>query len=49
MADVTIYHNPACGTSRNALGLIREARAGRGETLAWADAIEQALRTRAQT
>ena len=31
------------------LGLIREARAGRGETLAWADAIEQALRTRAQT
>jgi len=31
------------------LGLIREARAGRGETLAWADAIEQALRARAQT
>ena len=25
MAGVTIYHNPACGTSRNALGLIREA------------------------
>ena len=23
--DVTIYHNPDCGTSRNALGLIREA------------------------
>lgn len=23
--DVTIYHNPACGTSRNALGLIRNA------------------------
>jgi len=22
---VTIYHNPACGTSRNALGLIRNA------------------------
>jgi len=22
---VTIYHNPACGTSRNALALIREA------------------------
>lgn len=22
---VTIYHNPACGTSRNTLGLIREA------------------------
>ena len=25
MNDVTIYHNPACGTSRNTLGLIREA------------------------
>jgi arsenate reductase len=23
--DVVIYHNPACGTSRNALGLIRNA------------------------
>lgn len=23
--DVTIYHNPACGTSRNALGLLRDA------------------------
>ncbi|KQP42738.1 arsenate reductase [Methylobacterium sp. Leaf104] len=23
--DVVIYHNPACGTSRNALGLIRAA------------------------
>jgi len=23
--SVTIYHNPACGTSRNALALIREA------------------------
>src|SRR5438270_5663233 len=23
--DVTIYHNPACGTSRNVLGLIRDA------------------------
>jgi arsenate reductase len=22
---VTIYHNPACGTSRNAIGFIREA------------------------
>ena len=21
--DITIYHNPACGTSRNTLGLIR--------------------------
>lgn len=21
--DVTIYHNPACGTSRNALALVR--------------------------
>lgn len=25
MADFTIYHNPACGTSRNVLALIREA------------------------
>ena len=25
MDDVTIYHNPACGTSRNVLGLIRNA------------------------
>ncbi len=25
MADVTIFHNPACGTSRNALALIRHA------------------------
>ncbi|MCK9687217.1 arsenate reductase (glutaredoxin) [Scleromatobacter humisilvae] len=25
MSDVTIYHNPACGTSRNALALIRHA------------------------
>ncbi|SCW55342.1 arsenate reductase (glutaredoxin) [Ancylobacter rudongensis] len=24
-ADVTIYHNPACGTSRNVLGLILNA------------------------
>jgi arsenate reductase len=24
MTDVTIYHNPACGTSRKVLGLIRE-------------------------
>jgi arsenate reductase len=23
--QVTIYHNPACGTSRNTLALIREA------------------------
>ncbi|NIE98235.1 arsenate reductase (glutaredoxin) [Acinetobacter sp. Tr-809] len=23
MADITIYHNPACGTSRNTLALIR--------------------------
>ncbi len=22
---VTIYHNPACGTSRNVLGLIRDS------------------------
>lgn len=25
MTDITIYHNPACGTSRNALGLIRNS------------------------
>ena len=25
MDDVTIYHNPRCGTSRNTLGLIRNA------------------------
>ena len=25
MTDVTIYHNPACGTSRNSLALIRNA------------------------
>ena len=25
MAQVTIWHNPACGTSRNVLGLIRDA------------------------
>ena len=25
MSEVTIYHNPACGTSRNVLGLIRKA------------------------
>lgn len=25
MLDVIIYHNPACGTSRNTLGLIRNA------------------------
>ena len=25
MSDVTIYHNPACGTSRNVLGLIENA------------------------
>lgn len=25
MTDVTIYHNPACGTSRNVLGLIHNA------------------------
>lgn len=24
MIEVTIYHNPACGTSRNVLGLIRD-------------------------
>jgi arsenate reductase len=25
MSDITIYHNPACGTSRNTLGLLRHA------------------------
>lgn len=25
MADITIYHNPACGTSRNVLAAIRES------------------------
>ena len=25
MSDVTIYHNPACGTSRNVLEALREA------------------------
>jgi arsenate reductase (glutaredoxin) len=25
MSEITIYHNPACGTSRNALTLIRNA------------------------
>ena len=25
MAEVTIYHNPACGTSRNTLALIRNS------------------------
>ncbi len=25
MSDVTLYHNPACGTSRNTLALIRNA------------------------
>lgn len=25
MASITIYHNPACGTSRNVLGLIRNS------------------------
>ena len=25
MSDITIYHNPKCGTSRNVLGLIRNS------------------------
>ena len=25
MAEITIFHNPACGTSRNALAALREA------------------------
>jgi arsenate reductase-like glutaredoxin family protein len=28
MSEVIIYHNPACGTSRNVLGLIRDAPLG---------------------
>jgi arsenate reductase len=27
MADITIYHNPACGTSRNTLAMIRNCGA----------------------
>jgi arsenate reductase len=27
MSDITIYHNPDCGTSRNVLGLIRNSGA----------------------
>ncbi len=27
MSDITIYHNPACGTSRNTLALIRNSGA----------------------
>jgi arsenate reductase (glutaredoxin) len=27
VSDITIYHNPACGTSRNVLGLIRNSGA----------------------
>jgi arsenate reductase len=26
MTDVTIFHNPACGTSRNTLALIHQTR-----------------------
>ena len=36
------------GATAGNLGLIREARGRHGEVLAWADAIEQALRARAQ-
>ena len=25
MSDITIYHNPSCGTSRNVLALIRNS------------------------
>ncbi|MFP5323238.1 MAG: ArsC/Spx/MgsR family protein, partial [Gammaproteobacteria bacterium] len=25
MSDITIYHNPACGTSRNVLAMIRNS------------------------
>ena len=27
MSNITIYHNPACGTSRNTLALIRNSGA----------------------
>ncbi|ANM75893.1 arsenate reductase [Serratia marcescens] len=27
MSDIKIYHNPACGTSRNTLALIRNSGA----------------------
>jgi arsenate reductase len=27
MSDITVYHNPACGTSRNVLALIRNTGA----------------------
>ena len=27
MADITVYHNPACGTSRNTLAMIRNSGA----------------------
>jgi arsenate reductase-like glutaredoxin family protein len=30
MTDITIYHNPACGTSRNTLALIRNSGADHG-------------------
>ena len=29
MSTITIYHNPACGTSRNVLGLIATAAKNR--------------------
>ncbi len=32
MTEVTIYHNPACGTSRNVLGLIRNSGASRASS-----------------
>ena len=25
MSEITIYHNPACGTSRNTLAMIRQS------------------------
>ena len=32
MMTITIYHNPACGTSRNVLGLIRNSGRNRGSS-----------------
>ena len=29
MSDITIYHNPACGTSRNTLAMIRASGGSR--------------------
>lgn len=33
MSNITIYHNPACGTSRNTLEMIRNS--GTEPTIIW--------------